>query len=94
MMKVKVERGAHMKSKSVFLAFMVVLAIALPSLGQEDKLGKVEFVNSCSPAVQEKFLRGVAMLHSFYYSAAERHSRRSPRKTIPAPSRPGDSLRS
>jgi tetratricopeptide (TPR) repeat protein len=61
-----------MKSKSVFLAFMVVLAIALPSLGQEDKLGKVEFVNSCSPAVQEKFLRGVAMLHSFYYSAAEK----------------------
>ena len=61
-----------MKSKSVFLAFMVVLAIALPSLGQEDKLGKVEFPNSCSPAVQEKFLRGVAMLHSFYYSAAQK----------------------
>ena len=36
------------------------------------KLGKVEFTNSCSPAVQDKFLRGVAMLHSFYYSAAQR----------------------
>jgi tetratricopeptide (TPR) repeat protein len=36
-----------------------------------DKFGNVEFPNSCSPAVQEKFLRGVAMLHSFYYSAAQ-----------------------
>jgi hypothetical protein len=61
-----------MKSKSVFLAFMVVLAIALPSLGQEDKLGKVDFANSCSPAVQEKLQRGVAMLHSFYYSATQK----------------------
>jgi hypothetical protein len=39
---------------------------------QSDKLGTVEFPNSCGPAVQEKFLRGVAMLHSFYYSAAQR----------------------
>jgi tetratricopeptide (TPR) repeat protein len=39
---------------------------------QGDKLGKVEFPNSCSPAVQEKFVRGMAMLHSFYYSAAEK----------------------
>jgi hypothetical protein len=39
---------------------------------QSDKLGTVEFPNSCSPAVQEKFLRGVAMLHSFYYSAAQK----------------------
>ena len=39
---------------------------------QDDRLGKVEFPNSCSPAVQEKFLRGVAMLHSFYYSATQK----------------------
>src|SRR5207247_5432269 len=37
-----------------------------------DRLGKVEFPNSCSPAVQEKLLRGIAMLHSFYYSATQR----------------------
>src|SRR5437773_2338834 len=37
-----------------------------------DKLGKIEFQNSCSPAVQEKLLRGIAMLHSFYYSAAQK----------------------
>ena len=35
-------------------------------------LGKVQFQNSCSPAVQAKLQRGVAMLHSFYYSAAKR----------------------
>jgi tetratricopeptide (TPR) repeat protein len=58
---------------------LAVLLIAL-SLGmtgvsfaqQGDKLGKVEFANSCSPAVQEKLMRGVAMLHSFYYSATQK----------------------
>jgi len=34
------------------------------------QLGKVDFQNSCSPAVQEKFQRGVALLHSFWRSAA------------------------
>jgi tetratricopeptide (TPR) repeat protein len=36
------------------------------------QLGKVEFPNSCSPAVQEKLMRGIAMLHSFYYSATQK----------------------
>src|SRR2546423_1466534 len=36
------------------------------------QVGKVEFRNSCSPAVQEKLLGGIAMLHSFYYSAAQK----------------------
>jgi tetratricopeptide (TPR) repeat protein len=35
------------------------------------KLGKVRFPNSCAPAVQAKLQRAVAMLHSFWYSAAE-----------------------
>jgi hypothetical protein len=34
-------------------------------------VGKVAFANSCSPAVQADFLRGVAMLHSFWYTAGE-----------------------
>src|SRR5699024_9143262 len=34
-------------------------------------VGKVDFANSCSPAVQEDFARGVAMLHSFWYTAGE-----------------------
>ena len=36
-----------------------------------EKLGKVSFPTSCAPAVQEQFDRGVALLHSFAYSAAE-----------------------
>jgi tetratricopeptide (TPR) repeat protein len=35
------------------------------------KLGKVQFANGCSKAVQPRLLRGIAMLHSFWYSAAE-----------------------
>jgi hypothetical protein len=34
-------------------------------------VGTVDFVNSCAPAVQADFARGVAMLHSFWYSAGE-----------------------
>ncbi len=36
-----------------------------------EKLGKVSFPISCSPAVQEPFNRAVALLHSFAYTAAE-----------------------
>lgn len=34
-------------------------------------VGTVNFANSCAPAVQTDFARGVAMLHSFWYSAGE-----------------------
>jgi hypothetical protein len=36
-----------------------------------EQLGTVSFATSCSPAVQAEFQRGVALLHSFAYSAAE-----------------------
>jgi hypothetical protein len=36
-----------------------------------EKLGTVSFPTSCSPAVQPKFERAVALLHSFAYSASE-----------------------
>ena len=36
-----------------------------------EKLGKVSFPISCTPAVQEQFNRAVALLHSFAYAAAE-----------------------
>lgn len=36
-----------------------------------EKLGEVSFLVSCAPAVQQQFDRGVALLHSFAYSAAE-----------------------
>ncbi|HET7765186.1 MAG TPA: hypothetical protein VFK92_08845 [Burkholderiales bacterium] len=52
--------------------FLIVTAFVLTCAAvahEGDGLGKVDFKNSCSPAVQEKFERAVAMLHSFYYSA-------------------------
>src|SRR4029450_13470826 len=65
----------HMKT-CIHLAALVIarsLAVAGIAFAQHsDKLGTIEFPNSCSPAVQGKFLRGVAMLHSFYYSAAHK----------------------
>src|SRR5947208_9024078 len=64
-----------MKTRIHIAAPLIALSLAASSVAlaqQGDKLGKVDFPNSCSPAVQEKLLRGVAMLHSFYYSAAER----------------------
>src|SRR5499426_1944594 len=64
-----------MNMRSHIAAALIVLAVTAASVvaGQpRDKLGKVEFANSCSPAVQEKLLRGIAMLHSFYYSATQR----------------------
>ncbi len=36
-----------------------------------EKLGDVSFPISCRPAVQQQFNRGVALLHSFAYTAAE-----------------------
>jgi len=36
-----------------------------------EKLGKVSFPISCTPAAREQFERGVALLHSFAYAAAE-----------------------
>jgi tetratricopeptide (TPR) repeat protein len=36
-----------------------------------EKLGAVSFPISCTPAVQQPFNRGVALLHSFAYKAAE-----------------------
>jgi hypothetical protein len=35
-----------------------------------ERLGSVRFVTSCSPAVEKDFDRAVALLHSFWYSAA------------------------
>jgi len=39
--------------------------------GIPEKLGKVSFPTSCAATVQEQFERGVALLHSFAYKAAE-----------------------
>jgi hypothetical protein len=38
--------------------------------GHGGRLGTVHFTTSCAPAVQKEFDRGVALLHSFWFSAA------------------------
>ena len=38
--------------------------------GSPQRVGNVTFQTSCSPAVQQDFNRGVALLHSFWFSAA------------------------
>jgi len=64
-----VKAGIHIAAP---LTALSLAAASVAFAQQADKLGKVEFSNSCSPAVQENFVRGVAMLHSFYYSAARK----------------------
>jgi tetratricopeptide (TPR) repeat protein len=39
--------------------------------GSQQQLGTVKFPSSCSPKVQQKVTRGVALLHSFWWSAGE-----------------------
>ena len=56
---------------SLFLAPGTVLAHDADESGKS-KLGTVRFSNSCDPKVQPAFERALAMLHSFWYNAAER----------------------
>jgi tetratricopeptide (TPR) repeat protein len=58
------------------VAFSVVLAVLTTPLaasardekGRIEKLGTVRFATSCSPALQAQFERGVALVHSFWFS--------------------------
>jgi tetratricopeptide (TPR) repeat protein len=64
------------------LAFLVVIngeptvfcasVPAVPEPGDLRTAGTVDFPVSCTPAVQEEFTRGVALLHSFFYEEARR----------------------
>jgi hypothetical protein len=58
----------------VLLSVLFAAGAAVGHEGEKtsEAVGKVAFQNSCSPAVQAKLLRGVAMLHSFFYTAAEK----------------------
>jgi len=60
----------------IFLALLFIFPSSLGaqeahSHGVPEKLGQVSFPISCLPAVQQPFDRGVALLHSFAYTAAE-----------------------
>ena len=58
--------------------FIAAMLFAAQAFAHEDDakssgqvLGKVSFKTSCSKAMQPKFNRGVALLHSFWYTEAE-----------------------
>jgi tetratricopeptide (TPR) repeat protein len=44
----------------------------VPKPGDLRAAGKVDFAISCAPAAQPEFMRGVALLHSFFYEEARR----------------------
>jgi len=55
-----------MKPKlGTFVAALLAGTFATAALAQE--LGRVHFETSCTPQAQEKFDRGLAMVHSFFY---------------------------
>src|SRR3954471_12772911 len=65
------------KNKLIAAACALALLLPVSALAHDEdeakgKLGKVNFENSCDPKVQPLLQRGVAMLHSFWYSAAEK----------------------
>jgi tetratricopeptide (TPR) repeat protein len=54
------------------LASLALGVVGVAGAEVKDQLGKVDFANSCAPAVQERFQRAVALLHSFRYAETER----------------------
>src|SRR5918999_174446 len=62
-------------SRAVLLSALLPLSAAswAHTTGKApEQLGKVSFANSCLPAVQPTLERGVALLHSFWFSQSER----------------------
>jgi tetratricopeptide (TPR) repeat protein len=70
---------SDIRRRLVSLLFIYFISLLIPlSSAQEthshpapEQLGTVSFPISCKPAVQVQFNRGVALLHSFAYNAAE-----------------------
>jgi tetratricopeptide (TPR) repeat protein len=60
-----------MKTALASIVLLVVVALTAPALAQE-KLGKVTFPTSCDAKVQAQFERGVAMLHSYWFTEARK----------------------
>jgi tetratricopeptide (TPR) repeat protein len=55
------------------LILMAFSFLALPAAqATPERLGTVSFTVSCAPAVQSSFVRGVALLHDFWYQEAQR----------------------
>ena len=55
------------------LIWLLSSILALPTAqAAPERLGTVSFAVSCAPAVQSSFVRGVALLHDFWYQEAQR----------------------
>ena len=54
------------------LGILGVEGATVPEPGDLRAAGKVDFPISCAPAAQPEFMRGVALLHSFFYEEARR----------------------
>ncbi|HYB42176.1 MAG TPA: hypothetical protein VEL75_10430 [Candidatus Methylomirabilis sp.] len=72
-----------MKNRSPIAALVLSAALLTSGVGRgqatdaasgppAEKLGTVDFANSCDAAVQPAFQRAVAMLHSFWYAECEK----------------------
>src|SRR4030081_1227110 len=65
----------------LFPCAVIITCVLSAALAEEhshpppEKLGRVDFQTSCSPAVPPAFNRRVALLHSFAYSASEQQFR-------------------
>ena len=55
----------------LLLSPLSLISQEIHSHSAPEKLGTVSFPISCAPGVQQEFNRGIALLHSFAYSAAE-----------------------
>ena len=61
-----------MRTTLTSIALLVALVVfAVPGLAQE-KLGKLTFPTSCDTTVRAQFERGVAMLHSYWFTEARK----------------------
>ena len=61
-----------MRIVSGVLALLCTVALPLPGFSEPEKLGKVAFPTSCDSRVQGQFERGVAMLHSYWFTEARK----------------------
>ena len=68
-----------LEARASFVVVLVVCAFALRAFALQDqhdhgsatgRLGTVHFATSCNRTVSQEFDRGVALLHSFWFSAA------------------------
>jgi hypothetical protein len=57
----------------MLIVSLVTAALSCSAFGQQDeKLRKLSFPTSCDPKVQAEFERGVAMIHSYWFTIARR----------------------